>query len=478
MRIAIQVDDQQWSSPLPVVMCTMAAHRSASPALEFTMLVETAAAGGRRRMPYLTLDVPQRLQLAVWETAAWRAFELYRALPLDVLSSSGAAANAADAPAAKPAVDALLVISLLALSEVEGTLFFRAAPAARPRDTQAVISAAALNMVPEALDSVRLKLQGREISGVSMRASQLQTVMQQQLRSEIFNIGFSLLYSYLGYFGTSAVSQGLSVVGQGLRKVAGDVRRDAGAGAPIAGISEGVQQGAGRAVEGIFRGIQGVYKRPMAGAAKSGAGGFVKGLGQGIAGVIVQPLAGAMDLGASAMQGVNASLTSALSSSRACAVERVRVQRALAPSGGVAPFDVGRALGHALLQLSMLAPENVKGRAGLFGNASRRKQRARESAASITDAHRLDRYFLVPNSRVALLTNQCIMVLSAPQFADVAQVAQETGMVLTEGLIAGARRQLPCAICHRYVFRQAEQRPDKLIRAPCRYRCAMMSVMN
>jgi hypothetical protein len=199
-----------------------------------------------------------------------------------------------------------------------------------------------------------------------------------------------------------------------------------------------VSQGAGRAVQGIFKGLQGVYQRPMAGAQK-GAGGLIKGLGQGIAGVVAHPVAGVMDLGASAMQGVNASLTQALQGGRACIVARERCQRALAPSGAVAPYDIERALGHALLQLSMLAPDNRKGRAAsLFTSSSRRRARARENAATLGDSQQLDCYFLVPDARIALLTDLCIMVLLAPEFANVVQIAQETGMVMAEGLSAGA----------------------------------------
>jgi hypothetical protein len=444
--VMLQVDDQLWSSALPVVLCTLpTAERRPPPAMEFTMLMETSVTGGRRRMPYLTLDVPLRLQIAVSESIAWRVLKLVQGLPLDVLADpSTPGPSPTSMPQLTPAVDAMLLVGLLAISDVDGTLFFRASPVARPRDVHRYISAAALNMLPDSLDSVRLKLEGREVTQVSMRSSQLQAIMQEQLRAEVYNIAFSLLYSYLGYFGTSAVSQGLSAASHGLKKVAGVSRSQGAQSAPVSGITDGVRQGAGSAVEGLFKGIRGVYQRPLAGArAGGGASGFMKGLGQGIAGVVTMPLAGAMDLGASTMQGVNASLTSAIHGRNACVLDRTRMQRAVEPSGALAPFDMKRALGHALLQLTM-SSANLRRKPQLLASLSQRKPRPRMNAAAVGGGHQLDQFFMVPDGKVVLLTNQCILVLSATEFAKVFQILHDTGMLYADGLAAGVLSAVFC----------------------------------
>eukprot|EP00892_Ulva_mutabilis_P007576 jgi/Ulvmu1/5190/UM021_0207.1 len=413
----IQVDDQLWGTPFPVMLCALPSdgpRSSAPPALEFHMLIEKSATSGRRRMPYMTLDIPCRLRLALSETACWRIFDVARALPLDVVSSSAATSVAAGAPTTaqeqeRPAVDAMLIIGLLSLGSVGGTLNLRSDPRSRPRDAHLFVSAAALSMLPEALDSVRIKLEAREVSGVSMRASQLWAIIEDQLRAEVLNIGFSLLYSYLGYFGTSAVGQGLSAVSSGLKMVAGVSEAGASSSAPVANITEGVSKGAASVAKGLFKGLKGVYQQPLEGA-KDGATGFMKGLGHGLAGVVAMPLAGAMDLGASTMQGVNASITTALQGTTTAGVSRRRIQRAVSPTGAVIPFEFERSLAHGLLRLTAMSPGAAKRR---FSSRRRRNLRSKSRA---TSEGQLDSYYVLPNGHVALLTNQGILLLRAQAF--------------------------------------------------------------
>lgn len=403
--LGVLPSDSQYGSPPPVV--------------EFHMLIETSATGGRRRMPYMTLDIPCRLQLALSETACWRLVSVAQTLPLDVLRNSADPIRTSldpdvePAQRARPVVDAMLIIGLLSLGSVDGTLHLRTEPRARPRDAHLYVSAAALSMLPDALDSVKIKLEAREVSGVSMRASQLWTIIEDQLRAEVINIGLSLLYSYLGYFGTSAVGQGLSAVSSGLKMVAGV--SDAETSAPVANFTEGVSKGAASVAKGLFKGLKGVYQQPMEGA-KDGATGFMKGLGHGLAGVVAMPLAGAMDLGASTMQGVNASITTALQGSSSTAVlTRRRTQRAVSRAGSVIPYDVERSLAHGLLKLTAMSP----GVAKLHLSSRRRRNVRRKSRA--TSEGQLDTYFVLQNSQVALLTNQGILLLRAPAFVAIFQ---------------------------------------------------------
>lgn len=416
---------------------------SPPPVLEFHMLIETSATGGRRRMPYMTLDIPCRLQLALSETACWRLVALARALPLDVLSmaveppSVSAGPSEAPAVAPRPAVDAMLIIGLLSLGSVVGTLHLRSEPRARPRDAHLFVSAAALSMLPEALDSVKIKLEAREVSGVSMRASQLWTIIEDQLRAEVINIGFSLLYSYLGYFGTSAVGQGLSAVSSGLKMVAGVSTADAESSAPVANITEGVSKGAASVAKGLFKGLKGVYQQPLEGA-KDGATGFMKGLGHGLAGVVAMPLAGAMDLGASTMQGVNASITTALQGTSGTAgMTRRRTQRAVSPTGAVIPFDLERSLAHGLLKLTAMSPGVAKHRF-----SSRRRRNLRRKSRTTSEGQ-LDTYFILPQGHVVLLTSQGILLLRAPAFSAMyQQVRQASASGTVQGLEPGKHAHL------------------------------------
>ena len=423
------MDDQLWSSLLPVALCPLpSGDRKPPPALELTALYEAAVTGGRRRVPYLTLDVPLRLQLAISEELAWRLLALYQSLPLDVLSAAPAAA--ADAAPSSPVVDAMLIISLLSCSAVDGTLFFRAAPDARPREGQPYVSAAALSMLPEALDSVRLRLHGREVTNTSMRASQLQAIMQEQIRTEVFNIGLGLFYGYLGYLGTSMVSQGLTAASESLKKVVGASRMPGGSSAPVSGITDGMRQGAGSAVEGLFKGLRGVVQKPVDSARSGGgAAGLLKGIGQGVAGLAAMPVAGVLDLGASTFQGVNASLTSAIHG-RTCVVQRTRIQRSVAPSGAVGAWDGERALGHALLRLTMASPESR--------TRQLLRKLGRRNAQSKPSDQQLDCFFMLPGQSVVMLTNQCILLLRSEEFGRVFEVARVSGKIDTDELVAGA----------------------------------------
>lgn len=431
----VQVDDQLWGTPFPVMLCVPS---SSSPVLEFHMLIETSATGGRRRMPYMTLDIPCRLQLAVSETACWRLLSVVRKLPLDVLSMAADPTIAPVGPApspSTPSVDAMLIIGLLSLGSVDGTLYLRSEPRARPRDAHLFVSAAALSMLPEALDSVKIKLEAREVSGVSMRASQLWAIIEDQLRAEVVNIGFSLLYSYLGYFGTSAVGQGLSAVSSGLKMVAGVSRAESLSSAPVANITEGVSKGAASVAKGLFKGLKGVYQQPLEGA-KDGATGFMKGLGHGLAGVVAMPLAGAMDLGASTMQGVNASITTALQGTSSTAgMVRRRTQRAVSPTGAVIPFDFERSLAHGLLKLTAISPGVTTQRF-----SSRRRRNLRRKSRTTSEGQ-LDSYFVLPSSHVALLTNSGILLLRAPAFVAIYQQLHQPSVT---GPVQGLEPGVPC----------------------------------
>ena len=437
---------------MPVVLCTLPPPgRRAPPALEFALLIEDSATGGRRRMPYFTLDLPLPLQLALSEPLAWRLLALYNALPA-LHAAAAPAPAAAPAAAAAPAVNATLIVGLLAISGIDGSLFFRANAASRPKGAQQYVSSAALSMLPEQLDNVRLRLEGRELQHLSMRASALSALIQAEVRQEVFNIAFSLLYSYLGYLGTSAVGQGLSVASQSLKRFVG---AEAGSSAPVSSLTDGVRQGAGSAVDGIFRGVKGVYQRPLAGArAGGGPTGFLKGVGQGIAGVVTMPVAGLMDLGASTMQGVNATITSALHGKSSCVVARARPQRALQASGAVGPFSAERALGHALLQLTVLQQEATAGKRSAFRVLSRRRRRARANAAELESArgdggrgHQLDCFFVVPGGKVVMLTTQCILGLHAPDFpALLANAQAERAGALAPGAPSSSRLFLAAAV--------------------------------
>jgi vacuolar protein sorting-associated protein 13A/C len=443
MPLLLQVDDQKWSSPLPVILCALEKTDSgAGPCIEFSMLNEATVTGGRRRMPYLTLDVPCRMQLALSEDLGWRLLGLWQSLPLGVLSRNPTSSSVpqGEAAAAAPAVDAMLIIGLLSCSDIDVRFFFRAAPWARRYDCQQYVSAAALNMLPDALDNVRLRLNGREVTDVSIRATQLKRIMQEQIRDEVFNIALGLFYGSLGYLGTSAMSQGLTVASQGLKKVAGVKRLQTGKNQPVSGVADGVMQGAGSVVQGVFKGIRGVVQKPIDGARSGGgASGFMKGLGQGIAGAVAMPVAGALDLGASTFQGFNASLTTAIHGRDACIVQRTRMQRAVAPSGAVGSWDLDRALGHALLQLTNLAPE---ARAhSLYRSLDRRR------GSHKPVEQQLDCYFLLPGFFVAMLTDQYIMQLKSEEFGRVREVSRRTGTVNTTELSAGM--PVLCLHCYR-----------------------------
>lgn len=417
---------------LPVSDATAAQH---TPALEFTMLVETSMSAGKQRMPYFTVEVPRRLQLAVSETLIWRVIAMLQALPLEVLAMTADSAAAEDpSGAVRPKVDPMLVIGLLTLSSVDGVLHVRNAPHSRPRDAQLYVSAAALNMIPETLDNVRIKLDAREVAGVRMRASKLWSLLQDQLRSELFNIGFSLLYSYLGYFGTSAAGHSLSVVSSALKTWTGNSQQASRPSAPVSGITDGMVKGGGSVVSGFYKGISGVVSKPIAGVKEDGATGFFKGMGQGVMGLAMMPIAGAMDLGAHTMQGVNASLTTALQGSTLALTHRRRIQRAASSTGAVVPFDLERSLAHALLKLTVMSPEGSKRR--LWPPSGQTKKQHR---LSLSGEGQLDNVFILPNGQVVMLTSQGIMLLRAPEYVAMFQQMQRAGALSLDGIGPGVQ---------------------------------------
>ena len=421
------------ASVLPVGDAAAAQH---TPALEFTMLVETSMSAGKQRMPYFTVDTPRRLQLAVSETLCWRVISMLQALPLEVLTMAADSA-AAEGPSVsgvvRPQVDPMLVIGLLTLSSVDGVLHVRNAPHSRPRDAQLYVSAAALNMIPETLDNVRIMLDAREVAGVSMRASKLWSLIQDQLRSELFNIGFSLLYSYLGYFGTHAAGHSLSVVSSALKTWTGNSQKASRPSAPVSNITEGVVKGGGSVVTGVLKGISGVVSKPIAGVKEDGATGFLKGMGQGVMGVVMMPTAGVMDLAASTMQGVNASLTTALQGSTLAVTQRRRIQRAVSATGAVVPFDLERSLAHALLKLTVMSPEGSKRRLWPISGQSKKHQRL----SLTTGEGQLDNVFILPNGQVIMLTSQGLMLLRAPEYVAMFQQMQRAGALTLDGIGPG-----------------------------------------
>jgi hypothetical protein len=198
----------------------------------------------------------------------------------------------------------------------------------------------------------------------------------------------------------------------------------------VRGVADGVIQGASSVVSGVFKGIRGVVQKPLDGATRSGATGFMKGLGQGIAGAAAMPVAGVLDLGASTFQGVNASLTTAIHGRDACMMQRTRLQRSVAPSGAVGPWNLERALGHALLVLTNLKPESHK--TALFRSSGLRHCPKKHGE------QQLDCYFLLPAFLVAMLTGHDIMLVKSEEFVRVHHLAMSTGTVNVAELSAGA----------------------------------------
>lgn len=442
----VQIDDQMWGSPFPVAACVLPGTDVHIPALEFTMLLENTTNAGKQRMPYFTVDMPRRLQIAVSEALCWRLVALMQALPLHILSKdsdNAAAADTSPSGVVVPKVDPTLSIGLMTISAVEGVLHARHAPHSRPRDAQLYVSAAALNVLPEKIDNVRIKLDAKEVISVTIRASKLWTILHEQMRSELMNMTFAIFYSYLGYFGTSAAGHSLSVVSTALKTWTGNSQTTSQPSAPVSGFTDGVVKGGGSVVSGFVKGISGVVSKPIAGVREDGATGFLKGMGQGVMGLAVMPIAGAIDLGAHTMQGVNASLTTAFQGSTLEVAHRRRIQRAVSSTGAVVPFDLERALAHALLKLTVMSPEGTKRRVWPLTHSNKKRQRLSLTAGE----GQLDTVSILPNGQVVMLTSRGIMLLQAPEYVAMLQQMQQVGGVISLDSLGPGTYPCLCTMC-------------------------------
>jgi hypothetical protein len=171
--------------------------------------------------------------------------------------------------------------------------------------------------------------------------------------------------------------------------------------------------------------------------------------------MVAMPLAGAMDLGASTMQGVNASLTTALQGGTPMAMSRTRIQRATSSRGAVEPFNAERALAHALLQLTALSPAGRRWR----GRGSRGRATATRGAALMC-GDCLDDFFVLPNSQMTLLTLRGILLLQSSEFALLFEALKAGRSVGLESLSPGVClhwAHICCASCPRHSLAKEPQ---------------------
>ncbi|KAK9908805.1 hypothetical protein WJX75_003140 [Coccomyxa subellipsoidea] len=434
---SMQFDNQIFGSRFPVVMCPLGGESgsegnsgsAAQPLLQVTVVKQTGGPRGQIYYPYLSFRVARTLQAAIAEGLVWRLVEMVQRLDLGALSDGSGEKHVATA------TDTPVQISLVSAADLSAAVSFRGDPFSRPRWASHMgVMSWLLDMAN--FEGIPVRLRGFEMQNISMLWSAFIAQIIRQIKGQVAGVALSFITNFGVFSGASGVLGALSrgVASLGTDNKTAEERAAARQQRSIGNVGEGFAEGGDALAQGFYRGFTGLVTKPLQGA-RTGVGGFVKGLGQGLVGVAAQPVSGALDFMSSAFEGIDASSNTILGklSNTPRAVRRRRLPRSIGGDRKLQPFvragtdaqarmeEVGQALMWRAVEAAPGLP---------------RLGKRRRPGQAATDAY--EEHMLLLDERVALMTNQRLMLLHAPGFQRIHEAAKE-------GVAPGNEDDIPVA---------------------------------
>ncbi|KAL0043259.1 hypothetical protein WJX82_006661 [Trebouxia sp. C0006] len=411
----LQIDDQLSASRFPVVLSPADIAEEASeyhPLLSLAVISQPGLARSQTHYPLISFQISNTLQISLSETLVWRAAEMVQRLDLTSLTAPE------DEEHTEAATDVPMQMSLVFISSLAAKVSFRGDLAARPRWAGRTLSWA-LDMAN--FENVPVQLTGFEMENSTMLWSVFISEVGQNIKGQLVGVALSFLSNFGILSGASGV---LGALSSGVASAALDdrfavQRAQQKQERSIEGVGDGMVEGGAALGMGIYRGFTGLVTKPVEGAKSKGVGGFFKGVGKGVVGAIAQPISGGLDFASSAFEGIDASKDQLIGRPRAGSTNRrLRLPRAIGGDGKVTALfgsdgtekearveEVGQALLRRTQDAGGVGPRR-KGKRSRFH----------------MDAY--EEHMLLPDDQVVILTNQCIMNLRAPGFAQVHRAAE------------------------------------------------------
>ncbi|DBB13347.1 TPA: hypothetical protein ACH3X3_005082 [Trebouxia sp. C0006] len=408
----LQIDDQLSASRFPVVLSPADIAQEVSeyhPLLSLAVISQPGLARGQTYYPLISFQISKTLQISLSETLVWRAAEMVQRLDLTSLTAPE------DEEHAEAATDVPMQMSLVSISSLAAKVSFRGDLAARPNWAGRTLSWA-LDMAN--FETVPVQLTGLEMENSTMLWSVFISEVGQNIKGQLVGLALSFLRNFGILSGASGVLRALSS-GVPLQPWMIDLLCSELSRSSIEGVGDGMVEGGAALGMGIYRRFTGLVTKPVEGAKSKGVGGFFKGVGKGVVGAIAQPISGGVDFASSAFEGIDATKDQLIVRPRAGTTNRrLRLPRAIGRDGKVTAF-LGSDATEKEARVEEVGQALLRRTQDAGGVGPRRKGKRSRFHMDAYEEH-----MLLPDDQVVIVTNQCIMKLRAPGFAQVHRAAE------------------------------------------------------
>ncbi|CAD6212089.1 unnamed protein product [Miscanthus lutarioriparius] len=389
----LQLDNQLPLSTMPVVLATESWPDSNRPVFKANVAVSNVTSNGIQVYPHVYIRVTdQTWRLNIHEPIIWALVDFYNSLRFVTTSNSTTVTE----------VDPEIRIELIDISEIRLKISLETAPNQRPRGVLGIWSPV-LSAVGNAF---KIQVHLRKVMHRSrfMRKSSIIPAIMNRIKRDLIHNPLHLIFSvdFLGVTKStlSSLSKGfaeLSTDGQFLQLRSKQVwsRR-------ITGVGDGLVQGTEAFAQGLAFGVSGVLRKPVESARQYGVIGIAPGIGRAFVGFIVQPLSGALDFFSLTVDGISASLMRCVNIlSNKSIPQRIRDPRTIHRDGILRDYDKVEAAGQMALYLAEASR--------YFACTDLFREPSKYAWSDYYEDH-----FILPNQRIALVTNKRVMLLQCP----------------------------------------------------------------
>eukprot|EP01018_Ginkgo_biloba_P025446 Gb_15429 [translate_table: standard] len=393
----LQIDNQIPLTPMPVLFRPQIAVNQLDSLLKFTVTMQDHGSSDNYTCPYLGIQGPSSpnvvFMVKIHEPIIWRLHEMFQRLNLSRLISS---------QITDVAIDPIIRIGLLHISEIRFKISLAMSPTQRPRGVLGFWSS--LMTALGNTENMPVRIAPRFHENICMRQSALVVAAISNVRKDLLSQPLQLL-SGVDILGNASsalghMSKGVAALSMDKKFIRSRQKQESKG--SVEDIGDVIREGGGAFAKGLFRGVTGIVTKPLEGARSSGVEGFVQGVGKGIIGVAAQPMSGVLDLLSKTTEGANAmkmKIAAAITSEEQ--LLRRRLPRVISGDNVLRPYDEYRAQGQVLLKLAECG--------AMFGQMDFFKVRGK---FALSDAY--EDHFNLPKGRTVIITHQRVMLLQHP----------------------------------------------------------------
>ncbi|PON64877.1 Phosphatidylinositol-4, 5-bisphosphate phosphodiesterase gamma [Parasponia andersonii] len=390
----IQVDNQLPLTPMPVLFRPQKVGEETDYVLKFSVTMQSNGSLDLCVYPYIGFYGPESAAflINIHEPIIWRLHEMIQQVNFNRLFDNQTTAVA---------VDPIIQIGVLNISEVRFKVSMAMSPSQRPRGVLGFW--ASLMTALGNTENMPVRINQRFHENVCMRQSLMTSIAISNIRKDLLGQPLQLL-SGVDILGNA--SSALGHMSKGMAALSMDKkfiqRRQRQESKGIEDLGDVIREGGGALAKGLFRGVTGILTKPLEGAKTSGVEGFVQGVGRGIIGAAAQPVSGVLDLLSKTTEGANAmrmKIASAITSDEQ--LLRRRLPRVISGDNLLRPYDEYKAQGQIILQLAESG--SFLGQVDLF------KVRGK---FALTDSY--EDHFLLPKGKILVVTHRRVILLQQP----------------------------------------------------------------